>query len=142
MLSSLSSFSPALFKSNSNYLLRLFSTNAQPRIDPKLKENQSKAWDKTFDLMVKNVVNELEPNKYDQILSAPEPEFEQIFGGVTNDKFNSEVFMSAMMESIAKLTSKVKIPSKHINALSILLENRSEDEIEKAIKTVLPSMEN
>ena len=53
MLSSLSSFSPALFKSNSNYLLRLFSTNAQPRIDPKLKENQSKAWDKTFDLIVK-----------------------------------------------------------------------------------------
>ena len=107
----------------------------------KLKEMQTNSWDQTFDALVKNIVKELEPNNFDQIMAAPEPEFEEIFSGVSNEKFNSEVFMASLMESIAKLTSKVKIPKKYANAIALLSENHTEEEIEKAIKTVLPSVE-
>ena len=136
------SFFPKTFGNSFNFSFsRCFSASNQMEVDKKLKEMQTNSWDQTFDALVKNIVKELEPNNFDQIMAAPEPEFEEIFSGVSNEKFNSEVFMASLMESIAKLTSKVKIPKKYANAIALLSENHTEEEIEKAIKTVLPSVE-
>ena len=136
------SFFPKTFANSFNFSFsRCFSSSNQMEVDKKLKEMQTNSWDQTFDALVKNIVKELEPNNFDQIMAAPEPEFEEIFSGVSNEKFNSEVFMASLMESIAKLTSKVKIPKKYANAIALLSENHTEEEIEKAIKTVLPSVE-
>ena len=139
MLTSISSFSFSNF-SNSSFK-RAFAVQQKSCIDQNLKDATTKSWDDTFDAFVKNLVKELEPNNYEKIMATPEPEFEQIFGGASSKDFNSDVFMGSMLESIAKLSSHVKIPQKYANAISILAENHSESEIENAIKTVLPTVE-
>ena len=115
--------------------------NDKPVIPPFLKSLQIKAAENTFENLIKNIVQKLEPNNYDQIMAAPAPSFEEVMGEVKKPGFDADIFNEIMFFSIFLISNSLKIPQKNLKDLSLIIDDHSDEEIEKAIKKVLPDLE-